>query len=190
MQVMKKLLLTTSIFSLLSGAIAAEYKLDPSHTNARFYIDHFQTTTNHGGFYGIEGIVQFDKEAKTGTLDITFKTNTLNTGDKGFDEHMSNKDLLDTEQFPEMRFKSTKWIFNGNKPAEIEGELTMMGRTNPVTLTATKFGCYDSPIFKAEVCGGDFTTTIDRTKWGIDFLVDAGMSKEVTIQIQAEGVKQ
>lgn len=190
MQVMKKLLLTTSIIGLFSSAIAAEYKLDPSHTNARFYIDHFQTTTNHGGFYGIEGAVQFDQAAKSGALDISFKTNNINTGDEGFDDHMRHADLLDVEQFPEISFKSTEWIFEGDQPTEIKGELTMMGKTNPVTLTATKFGCYDSPIFKTEVCGGDFTTTIDRTQWGINFLVDAGMSKEVTIQIQAEAVKQ
>ena len=30
---------------------------------------------------------------------------------------------------------------------------------------------------KTEVCGGDFSTTIDRTKWGVNYLVDAGMTK-------------
>lgn len=187
---MKKILLATAMFGLFSGAMAAEYKLDPSHTNARFNIDHFQTSTNHGGFYGIEGIVQFDPEAETGALDISFKTNTLNTGDQGFDGHLSSADLLNTEQFPEISFKSTEWIFKDHQPTEIKGELTMMGKTNPVTLTATKFNCYENPMFNAEVCGGDFTTTIDRTQWGINFLADAGMTKEVSIQIQVEAVKQ
>lgn len=188
---MKKILLATAIVGLFSSAIAADYKLDPGHTNARFNIDHFQTTTNHGGFYGIEGDLQFDQEAQTGALDITFKTNTLNTGDAEFDGHMRSADLLNVEVFPEINFKSTKWVFENNQPTEIIGELTMMGKTNPVTLTATKFNCYESPMFNnAEVCGGDFITTIDRTQWGIDFFVDAGMTKDVTIQIQAEAVKQ
>ena len=43
---------------------------------------------------------------------------------------------------------------------------------------------------KAEACGGDFSTTIDRTKWGLDYLVSAGMSKKVNINIQIEAVKQ
>lgn len=187
---MKKLLLATAMLGLFSSAIAAEYKLDPSHTNARFNIDHFQTSTNHGGFYGIDGVVQFDAQAKTGALDITIKTNTLNTGSKDFDGHMSSSDLLNVESFPEINFKSTKWVFDGNKPTEITGELTMMGKTHPVTLTATKFNCYENPMFNAEVCGGDFTTTIDRTLWGIDFLVDAGIPKEVELKIQVEAVKQ
>lgn len=187
---MKKLLLSTAMLGIFSQVIAAEYRLDPSHTNARFNIDHFQTTTNHGGFYGIEGVLQFDPVAKTGALDITFKTDSINTGDKDFDNHMKSADILNTPQFPEIRFQSTNWVFKGDQPSEIQGELTMMGKTHPVTLTATKFNCYESPLFNAEVCGGDFTTTIDRTLWGIDFFVEAGMSKEVMIQIQAEAVKQ
>lgn len=187
---MKRHLFPAIILGLISNASAAEYQLDPSHTNARFNIDHFQTSTNHGGFYGIEGTVQFDSHAKTGELDITFKTSTLNSGDEGFDEHLRSADLLHVEQFPEIQFKSTKWIFEGEKPSKIKGLLTMMGKTHPVTLSATKFNCYDSPMFNAEVCGGDFVTTIDRTQWGIDFFVDAGMSREVSIHIQAEGIKQ
>ncbi|EEG7345425.1 polyisoprenoid-binding protein, partial [Salmonella enterica] len=38
--------------------------------------------------------------------------------------------------------------------------------------------------------GGDFVTQIDRTQWGIDYLVDMGMTKVVDIKIQAEAVKQ
>ncbi|EHF0212065.1 hypothetical protein IFY49_004747, partial [Salmonella enterica] len=49
---------------------------------------------------------------------------------------------------------------------------------------------YMSPIFKAQVCGGDFVTQIDRTQWGVDYLVDMGMTKVVDIKIQAEAVKQ
>ncbi|EEH9767415.1 polyisoprenoid-binding protein, partial [Salmonella enterica] len=33
-------------------------------------------------------------------------------------------------------------------------------------------------------------TQIDRTQWGIDYLVDMGMTKVVDIKIQAEAVKQ
>ncbi|EPE8925911.1 YceI family protein, partial [Salmonella enterica subsp. enterica serovar Senftenberg] len=98
--------------------------------------------------------------------------------------------ILDAEKYPEIVFKSTKWHFEDNKPVSIDGLLTMKGVTKSVTLTTTKFGCYMSPIFKAQVCGGDFVTQIDRTQWGIDYLVDMGMTKVVDIKIQAEAVKQ
>lgn len=180
-----------SMFVATTVSFAAEYQLDPSHSNARFYIDHFNTTTNHGGFYGITGNVNFDPTAKTSAVEITIPVNSINTGDAGFDGHMQHEDLLNETLFPTITFQSTKWVFNDDKPTEITGDLTILGKTNPVTLTATKFNCYESPMFdNAEVCGGDFTTTIDRTLWGVDFMVEHGMTKDVVLEIQVEGVKQ
>ena len=66
----------------------------------------------------------------------------------------------------------------------------MKGVTKPVTLTTTKFGCYMSPVFNVQVCGGDFSAKIDRTQWGVDYLVNIGMSKTVDISIQAEAIRQ
>lgn len=188
---MKKILVSSLLISMMaSGAMAGDYKLDPMHSNARFNIDHFGTTTNHGGFYGIEGNVSFDPKKQTGSVEVIIPVETLNTGSEGFNNHLKSDDLLKAVQFQNITFKSTEWVFDGAKPVEIKGELTMLGKTNPVTLTATKFNCYENPMFNAEVCGGDFTATIDRTQWGVDFLVDMGMTKDVVIQIQAEAVKQ
>ncbi|WP_204354408.1 YceI family protein [Mannheimia varigena] len=89
-----------------------------------------------------------------------------------------------------MRFVSTKFYFADKKVTKVEGNLTLLGQTHPVTLKATKFNCYDSPMLKAEVCGGDFVTTIDRSQWGMNYLVDVGMTKDVEIAIQIEAAKQ
>lgn len=188
---MKKILLSGLVLSIFANAsFAHEYKLDPMHSNARFNIDHFGTSTNHGGFYNVEGLVEFNPEKQTGSVEIVIPTATLNTGSPDFAGHMKTADIFDAAKFTTITFKSTEWVFDGKKPTEIKGDLTMMGKTNPVTLKATKFNCYDNPMLNAEVCGGDFTTTIDRTQWGINFLVDAGMTKDVDLQIQVEAVKQ
>ena len=52
---------------LASAASAAVYKVDEFHTNARFAIDHFNTSTNVGGIYGLTGNLEFDR-AKTPRL--------------------------------------------------------------------------------------------------------------------------
>ena len=70
------------------------------------------------------------------------------------------------------------------------GQLTLLGQTHLVRFAAQKFNCYESPMLKTQVCGGDFTATIDRTKWGMNYLVDAGMTKNVTLTLQVEAAKQ
>ncbi|MEQ5127705.1 YceI family protein [Providencia alcalifaciens] len=188
---MKKLVLPLLASLVLVGtAQAAEYKLDATHTKAMFYIDHFGTSTNSGGFHNINGDMTYSPEKKMGSISVKIPVNTLNTGLAQFDNHIKSADMLDESKYPMIEFKSTKWNFADNKPTSIDGLLTMKGQTHPVQLKTTKFGCYFSPIFKADVCGGDFETTIDRSQWGVDYLVKEGMAKTVTLKIQAEAIKQ
>jgi polyisoprenoid-binding protein YceI len=85
---------------------------------------------------------------------------------------------------------SDKFTFNGDKVAEVSGNLTLLGKTQSVTLKANQFACYQSPMLKREVCGGDFETTIDRTAFGMNYGVEWGFPKNVRLVIQVEAVKQ
>lgn len=192
---MKKigLSLFTSLFTsllLFNAAQAADYQLDPAHTKAVFYIDHFNTSTNSGGFYEITGDMSYSPEKQRGSIDVSIPVSALNTGLTAFDNHIQSADILDAKKYPDITFKSTKWNFKDNKVVSVDGELTMKGKTHPVTLQTTKFGCYFSPVLKADVCGGDFETTIDRTQWDVNYLVKEGMSASVKLNIQAEAVKK
>ena len=83
-----------------------------------------------------------------------------------------------------------KFSFSGDKVSEVAGTLTLLGKTNPVTLKANQFTCYQNPMLKREVCGGDFETVIDRTAYGMNYGVDWGFPKNVRIVVQVEAVKQ
>ena len=80
-------------------------------------------------------------------------------------------------------------MFSGDKVSEVQGSLTLMGKTHPVTLKATNFNCYLNPMFKREVCGGDFETTILRSQWGITGLAMVAPDN-VRLVVQVEAVKQ
>ena len=54
-------------------------------------------------------------------------------------------------------------VFDGDKVKSVSGTLTLAGQTQPVTLTASNFNCYQNPMLKREVCGGDFETTLVRS---------------------------
>ncbi len=62
-----------------------------------------------------------------------------------------------------VEFVTGKFAFSGDKVALVEGKLTMLGMTQPETLKANQFNCFESPMLAHEFCGGDFETTIDRT---------------------------
>lgn len=187
---MQKIFIVGMLAAVATGAHAATYKIDSHHANARFEIDHFGTSSNVGGFYGLSGTLQFDAAKGTGAIDVTIPVDSLQSSSQDFTNHLKSADLFNAEKFPEMRFVSTKFHFDGDKVTAVDGNLTLLGKTNPVTLKATKFNCYDSPMLKTQVCGGDFVTSIDRTQWGMNYLVDMGMTKTVNIAIQIEAGKE
>jgi polyisoprenoid-binding protein YceI len=189
---MKKTLIlaTLGLAASLAQAESATYAIDPTHTFVTYEISHFGTSTNRGRFDKKEGSVKFDRAAKTGRVEISFPLASVSTGVAPMDKHLQSEDFFLTEKFPTATFVGDKFIFNGDKVSEVQGLLTLRGKTNPVTLKANAFNCYDNPMFKREVCGGDFEATIDRTQWGIDYGLAWGFPKNVKLVIQVEAVKQ
>ena len=178
------------ILGAAAPAMAANYAIDPSHTYATFEIDHMGTTTNRARFDKKEGTVEFDRAAKTGKVDISLDMTSVNSGFANFNKHLQSKDIFDAEQFPKARFVSDKFVFDGDKVAEVQGQLTLKGKTAPVTFKASKFNCYPSPMLqKREVCGGDFVAVIDRSQWGVNYGSNFGVPNDVRLVIQIEAVK-
>jgi len=179
--------------ALAAGAVQAQtatYAVDPSHTFATFEISHFGASVNRGRFDKKEGTVQLDKAGKTGKVELTIDMTSINSGVAPFDKHLQGAEIFDAAKFPTAKFVGDKFTFDGDKLVSVAGNLTIKGKTQPATFKANQFACYESPMLKREVCGGDFETTIDRTQFGADYGVQYGFPKNVRIVAQIEAVKQ
>jgi polyisoprenoid-binding protein YceI len=150
-----------------ASAIAAPvtYSVDSSHTFPRFSYSHLGYSTQLSSFGKTTGTVVLDAQAKTGAVDIVIDMTTVNTGSTDFNSHIQGEDFLDTAKFPKATFKSTKVVFEGDKPASIEGQLTIKGVTKAVTLTVTSFQAVPHPMMKVPALGANAFTTIKRTEF-------------------------
>ena len=182
--------LTATALASAVSAQAATYNIDPTHTFVTFEVTHFGTSTNRGRFDKKEGSVQFDRAGKTGKVNLTIQADSINTGTEAFNAHLKKPDFFDAAKHSTMTFNADKFSFSGDKVSEVTGQLTMLGKTLPVVLKATNFNCYDNPMLKREVCGGDFETTIMRSQWGMNWGIDFGIPDKVKLLIQVEAVKQ
>jgi polyisoprenoid-binding protein YceI len=190
---MKSIVLAAAAAVVLGSALPAHsttYAIDPTHTFVTFEVAHFGTSTNRGRFDKKEGTVVFDAAAKTGKVDLTIDMTSINTGTAPFNKHLQSKDFFNAEEFPTAKFVADKFSFSGDKVQEVAGTLTLLGKTHPVTLKASNFNCYQNPMLKREVCGGDFETTIARSQWGISYGVDVGVPDRVRLLVQVEAIKQ
>jgi len=171
-------------------AQANTYSIDPTHTSVHFEVPHFGTSTSRGRFDRKEGTVTFDRAAKAGKVEITIETASVDTGTDAFDQNLRGKDFLNADQYPTAKFIGDRFVFKGDKVDEVTGTLTLLGKTQPVTLKATNFNCYLNPLLRREVCGGDFSATISRSQWGIDWGLKFGFADEVRLLVQVEAVRQ
>jgi polyisoprenoid-binding protein YceI len=171
-------------------ASATTYNLDPTHTYPSFEADHFGgVSVWRGKFTKTTGTVTLDREAKTGTVDVTIDASSIDTGAPALDKHVRSADFLDTEKFPTATYKGTSIRFEGDKPVEVIGALTLHGVTKPLNLKIDSFKCFQNPMLKREVCGADARAEFSRADYGIDWGQKYGFKMATTLQIQVEGVK-
>lgn len=188
---MKRLALLAIAASISTAAVAAPetYVIDGNHTLPRFSYSHFGYSTQLSRFDKTSGKIVLDRAAKTGSVDVTISTTSVNTGVSLFNEHIQGEDFLNTEKFPTATFTSSKVNFVGDKPATIDGTLTLKGISKPVTLTVTSFMCMPHPMLKKEACGANAIVVVKRTDFNMGKHTPY-VGDEVTITLPVEAIKQ
>ncbi|WP_397474773.1 YceI family protein [Pusillimonas sp.] len=187
---MKKTLIAALFASFVAGpALAAPqtYVLDPSHSFPRFSYNHMGLSKQILRFNKTSGTVMLDKKTREAKVDVVIDTTSIDTGFDDFDQHIQGADFLDTAQFPTATFKSTKVVFEGDKPVSIEGDLTIKGITKPLTLTVTSFFNGPHPMLKKDTIGANATGVIKRSDFNADKFAPA-VGDEVTLDIALEAI--
>ncbi|MBT0960067.1 YceI family protein [Denitromonas iodatirespirans] len=188
---MKKTFLTALLAAVVAApafAAPAVYTVDDKHTFPRFSYSHFGFSTQLSRFNKTTGTVTLDAANRTGEVDVTIDTTSVDTGSELFDGHIQGADFLDTANHPTATFKSTKVTFNGDMPATIEGNLTLKGITRPVTLTVTSFKAMPHPMVKKPALGANATTVIKRSDFNAGKYAP-NVGDEVTLDIAIEAIQ-
>jgi polyisoprenoid-binding protein YceI len=185
------------LIALLAATIATSafatdtYNIEPNHTYPSFEADHFGgLSTWRGKFTKTSGSITLDRAAKTGSVEITIDTDSIDFGHAKLNEHVMSEEMFDVLKYPKAVYKSSSIQFKGNKPAVVNGELTLHGVTRPVKLVIDRFKCMPHPMFKREVCGANAVATFNRNDFGISYGTQMGFSPEVKLAIQVEALKQ
>src|SRR5437868_5876956 len=179
--------LCVAALPLTAAAAPESYTFDPTDTFANFIVDHFGITPIYGRFNKSTGKFTLDRAAKTGSLEITIDTASVDTGDvekgnrpRSRDDHLRSADYFNVAEFPKMTYKSTSVAFGGDTPKTIEGNLTLLGVTKPVTLTVDRFKCNPPSGTAKERCGGSATGKLKRSEFGMTRSL-GGQSDEIVL---------
>lgn len=188
---MKHIALLSLAAAFPTAALAAPetYVIDGNHTLPRFSYSHFGYSTQLSRFDRASGKIVIDRQARTGSVEVSVDTTSVNTGLALFNEHIQGADFLDTAKYPKMSFVSDKMSFEGDKPTAVEGVLTLKGISKPVTLTVTSFQCMPHPMLKKDACGANAATVIKRSDFNMGKYAP-NVSDDLTVTIPVEAVKE
>ena len=152
-------------------------------------------SNKRGRFDRTIGKFVLDRVAKSGSVELNIESASVSTGDnvKGsrprtLDDHLKTADFFNVAEFPRMSFKSTGVKFTGDNPAEIAGNLTLLGITKPVTMKVERWVCKDNPMNKKPMCGGNASASLKRTDFGMKYAVPA-IGDEIRLWFSVEGYK-
>ena len=166
------------------------HALDPTHTFVHLEFVPAGISTTRVRFDRKAGVVHFDRAARSGRVEIAVEMSSLSSGNAAFDDLLRGKQVFDVAAHPQAVFVGERFLFSGDRVAEVVGTLTLRGQTHPLTLKAMRFNCYFNPLFRREVCGGDFEAVVRRSLWGLDHGLPALAPDEVRLVVQVEAIRR
>jgi polyisoprenoid-binding protein YceI len=144
-----------------------QWRIDRSHSQANFSVRHNVVSTVRGQLGAISGTIEYDgKDVRSIVADVTIDVTQINTQNDGRDAHLRRDDFFNTEQFPNMTFKSKRVEPTADGRFRLVGDLTIRDKTNEVVLDVEG----PAPVVKGPrgvLTGATATTKISRKAFGV-----------------------
>lgn len=174
-----------------------QFVLDPNETHARFEVKFLGFMTVRGKFNRTTGKLFHDPsrhDPDSRALDsihadidaTTLSTHIINA--ESTNEILRGPQFFHVEKFPAITFKSSVFNWDGNDLKSIDGALTLVGTTKPVTLTVEKSGCTPADSRKRARCSAEAFVNIKRADFGMKAWA-ASVSNDVKLIVELVAYK-
>lgn len=170
------------------------YTLDPAHTTIGFVTRHAMVTKVRGAFDDFSGTATVDgANPSASSLSVDIKAGSFNTRNADRDGHVRGADFLDVENHPDITFRGTDFVVNGDT-VEVTGNLTVRGTTRPVTIPFEFQGAVKDPFGNTRV-GFEGSTLISRSDFGLTWnaALETGgflVSDKVELELEVSAIEK
>lgn len=199
-------LLMIGFLAILDAASAAPlevpagaYALDPNHSSLHFSVVHLGFSNYMARFDEFDADVTLGEAIGDSSVRFTVDPRSISTDYSGnykathpdsphasWEEDLAlSENFFHAEKYPEIRFESTTVREKDNGEIAIDGELTMLGQTHPVTLNGKIVGQGEHPFSGAPAIGFSFEGSFDRSTFGMEHLIGP-VSDKVRVHFEGE----
>lgn len=182
-------LLLAALVTSTASAAPTTYEIDPTHTYPSFEADHMGLSYWRGKLNKNSGRVVYDKVDGSGSVEVTMDLASIDFGLDAMNAWARGPYFFDLEKnSPTATYKGRFEGAHGSVPARVVGDLTLNGRTRPVTLAVHQLKCMPHPMLKRDWCGANASGSFNREDFGLTAGKDYGFKMEVGLRIQVEAV--
>lgn len=189
---MMKTRTTALALALVTSPLFAEpreWTLDLGHAHIGWEIDHMDLARTVGRFDSFTGTFLIDEDdPANSSITVTVDAASVNSNHIGRDNHIRSADYLNVPEFPTVTFTSGDIAMSSETEGKMDGTLTMLGVTAPITLDFTLVADRTYPDFipnydEVRTASFEATGTITRTDWGMDFIAFPGSPTGLEIDL-------
>lgn len=184
-----------AVAAQLAETAAGVYNVEKTHAFLFWELSHGGLSTYTAKFKDWDATINFDPANPTAsTVSASINPASVETDHPSSAEDWHTElanDFFNVSEFPAITFNSTSAKSTGANTGVVSGDLTFLGVTKSVDLDVTYNGVGNRPWYgDADLIGFDASTTITRSEFGLDKMVDFGIGDEVTIKISAEFLQE
>jgi polyisoprenoid-binding protein YceI len=176
-------------FSFAIGALRGEtFNIDPVHSSVLYRIGHVNVGHSWGRFNDLSGTIKWDDaNPSASAIDVTIKSESIDSGAGKRDEHLRSPDFLNAKQFPTITFKSEKIRPIDAKTYEVTGTLTLHGVSHPLTVKLERLGGGKTPPpYNDTRVGLESTFEIKRSDFEMKNMLNL-VADDVQLIVSVEG---
>lgn len=182
------LLLAAATAAAPGAAAPVDYVLTPTHSFVHFEWDHAGLSTLRGCFDKASGRVTLDRAGRQGKGLVEVRLDSVNTGRPAPDQAL--RQALGGEGHALGRFEITAPGFDGDRPVSAPGRLSWRDQVLEHRLHAVHFNCYFHALLRREVCGGEFSATLETQALGLRLDSAFALGHKVVLRVQVEAIRQ
>ncbi|HLF79768.1 MAG TPA: YceI family protein [Dehalococcoidia bacterium] len=169
------------------------WNVDTAHTQVAFAVRHLGISLIRGNFQLADAEVSLDEEhPERSSLKARIDVSTLDTRNPGRDGHLKTGDFFDVATYPYIEFATRAIRVRGGK-FDVEGDLTIKGKTLPVTLNGEFAGPANDPVSGKRKFGFLLSGDLVQKDWGISWNVpmESGfmLADKVSLTIDAQAIE-
>lgn len=187
---------TTEALRIVEGRpvpAAGSWEVDASHSSVEFVVRHLMVGKTRGRFAGYSADLVIGDRPEDSRVDVSIDAASITTGDEGRDGHLVSPDFLDVGNHEALTFRTKSVTPVSEDRWSVDGELTIVGITRPVTLDVEFAGAVVDP-WDNQKASFSASTEFDREDFGLTWnqpLTGGGflVGKKVKVEIEIEATR-